>query len=147
MDPSKTDRKPLIGTRIKEFQAREAERILSACTRCGKCFEACPMRPYSSVPAADGKDVVPGVLAILRGEAGSEAALGWIAVCTRSGVCVPACPDKVDPRMMMRLARMTALGGRGQPAQIEPKEDRDYFDRIRAFGALQLSDDELEEWT
>jgi hypothetical protein len=49
--------------------------------------------------------------------------------------------------MMMRLARMTALGGRGQPKQIEPKEDRDYFDRIRAFAALQLSDEEREEWT
>ena len=105
------------------------------------------MKPYSKAPAADGKEVVPGVLAVLRGEAGSEAALGWIAVCTRSGVCVPACPDNVDPRMMMRLARMTALGGRGQPAQIEPKQDRDYFDRVRAFAALQLSDDELKEWT
>lgn len=132
---------------MKEFQAREVERILAACTRCGKCYEACPMKQYSKVPAADGKEVVPGVLAVLRGEAGSEAALGWIAVCTRSGVCVPACPDNVDPRMMMRLARMTALGGRGQPAQIEPKADRDYFDRVRAFAALQLSDDELEEWT
>ena len=76
------------------------------------------MARYSSAPAADGKEVVPGVLAVLRGERGSEAALGWIAVCTRSGVCVPACPDAVDPRMMMRLARMTALGGRGLPKQV-----------------------------
>ncbi len=105
------------------------------------------MKHYSSAPAADGTQVVPGVLAVLRGEAGSEAALGWIAVCTRSGACVPACPDKVDPQMMMRLARMSALGGRGLPAQIEPKEDRDYFDRVRAFATLQLSEDELREWT
>jgi L-lactate utilization protein LutB len=140
-------KKPPIGERLKAFQAREIERILAACTRCGKCYEACPMQPYSKAPAADGKEVVPGVLAVLRGEVGSEAALGWIAVCTRSGVCVPACPDKVDPQMMMRLARMSALGGRGLPAQIEPKEDRDYFDRVRAFAALQLSDDELREWT
>jgi hypothetical protein len=60
---------------------------------------------------------------------------------------VPACPENVDPRMMMRLARMTALGGRGQPAQIRQKEDRDYFDRIRAFGKLQLSDEEYKKWT
>ena len=32
---------------------------------------------------------------------------------------------------MMRLARMTALGGRGLPKQIEANEDRDYFDRVR----------------
>jgi Fe-S oxidoreductase len=136
-----------IGGRLKQFEQQEAERILSACTKCGKCFEVCPMTKYSKAPATDGKAVVPGVLAVLRGERGTPEALGWIAVCTRSGSCVPACPDNVDPRMMMRLARMTALGGRDQPAQIEAKEDRDYFDRIRAFGKLQLTDDELKEWT
>jgi hypothetical protein len=87
------------------------------------------------------------VLAVLRGEPGTAEALGWIAVCTRSGVCVPACPEKVDPRMMMRLARMSALGGRGAPRQIEGKEDRDYYDRVRAFARLQLTDDELKDWT
>ena len=136
-----------IGARLKEFQQSEVERILSACTRCGKCYEVCPMTRYSGAPPADGEAVVPGVLAVLRGEPGSAAALGWIAVCTRSGVCVPACPHQVDPRMMMRLARMTALGGRGLPRQIETKEDRDYFDRVRAFAKLQLTDDELKEWT
>jgi hypothetical protein len=68
-------------------------------------------------------------------------------VCMRSGVCVPACPDNVDPKMMMRLARMTAFGGRGKPKQMELKEDPDYFDRIRAFARLQLSEDELKKWT
>jgi L-lactate utilization protein LutB len=140
----------MIGARLKEFQQSEVERILSACTRCGKCYEVCPMTQYSKAPAAPGvtgETVVPGVLAVLRGEPGSAAALGWIAVCTRSGVCVPACPHQVDPRMMMRLARMTALGGRGLPRQIEPQQDRDYFDRVRAFAKLQLTDEELKEWT
>jgi L-lactate utilization protein LutB len=136
-----------IGGRLKEFQQSEAERILGACTRCGKCYEVCPMAQYSMAPAKDGKAVVPGVLAVLRGEPTTAEALGWIAVCTRSGVCVPACPENVDPKMMMRLARMTALGGRGLPAQIESKQDRDYFDRIRAFAKLQLTDEELKDWT
>lgn len=136
-----------IGERLKEFQRSEVDRILSACTRCGKCYDVCPMAQYSKAPAADGKAVVSGVLGLLSGELGSAEALGWIAVCTRSGVCVPACPDNVDPRMMMRLARMTALGGRGRPKQIEQKEDRDYFDRVRAFAKLQLTDQELKDWT
>ena len=147
METSNPEPRAPIGARLKEFQAAEVERILSSCTRCGKCYEVCPMAQYSRAPAADGKAVVPGVLAVLRGEAGSAEALGWIAVCTRSGSCVPACPDHVDPRMMMRLARMTALGGRGLPKQIEPKEDPDYFNRVRAFAALQLTDEELREWT
>jgi len=139
--------RPAIGGRLKEFQQGEVERILGACTRCGKCYEVCPMAQYAKPPSENGRSVVPGVLAVLRGEAGSPEALGWIAVCTRSGVCVPACPENVDPKMMMRLARMTALGGRGQAAQIESKQDRDYFDRIRAFARLQLSDGELKDWT
>jgi len=139
--------RPAIGGRLKEFQQSEVERILGACTRCGKCYEVCPMAQYAKPPSENGRSVVPGVLAVLRGEAGSPEALGWIAVCTRSGVCVPACPENVDPKMMMRLARMTALGGRGQAAQIESKQDRDYFDRIRAFARLQLSDGELKDWT
>ena len=139
--------RPVIGQRLKEYQAKEVERILGACTQCGKCNEVCPMAQYSKVPSKDSKATVGGVLAVLRGEKGTPEALGWIAVCTRSGVCVPACPENVDPKMMMRLARMTALGGRGQPKQIEMKEDRDYFDRVRAFAQLQLTDDELKEWT
>jgi Fe-S oxidoreductase len=146
METPKPDPRTSIGARLKEFEASEVERILGACTQCGKCYEVCPMKQYSPVPAPDGKAVVAGVLAVLRGERGSDAALGWIAVCTRSGVCVPSCPDAVDPRMMMRLARITALGGRGLPKQIEPKEDPDYFNRVRAFAALQLSEDELNEW-
>jgi L-lactate utilization protein LutB len=137
----------VIGERLKAFEKSEVDRILSACTRCGKCYEVCPMAQYSKAPAADAKAVVSGVLGVLSGELGSPEALGWIAVCTRSGVCVPACPENVDPRMMMRLARMTALGGRGGPKQIQQKEDRDYFDRVRAFAKLQLTDDELKEWT
>ena len=137
----------VIGQHLKAFQAQEVERILGACTQCGKCFEVCPMARYSKTPATDGKAVVPGVLAVLRGEKGSPEALGWIGVCTRSGMCVPACPENVDPKMMMRLARMTALGGRETPKQIDAKEDRDYFDRIRAFAKLQLTDEELKDWT
>ncbi len=139
--------RPGIGQRLKEFQEREIERVLGACTRCGKCYEVCPMAQYSKAPASDSKAVVGGVHAVLRGEAGTAEALGWIGVCTRSGVCVPACPENVNPKMMMRLARMTALGGRGVAAQLPVKEDPDYFDRVRAFAKLQLDDDELKEWT
>ena len=139
--------KSIIGQRLKEFQANEVERILGACTQCGKCYEVCPMAQYSRSPSQNSKSTVAGVLAVLRGEPGTAEALGWIGVCTRSGVCVPACPENVDPKMMMRLARMTALGGRGQPAQLKVPEDRDYFDRVRAFAKLQLTDDELKDWT
>jgi len=138
----------VIGARLQAFEQAEAERILSACTQCGKCFEVCPMTRYGrAATGADGKKVVAGVLAVLRGQPGTPEALDWISVCARSGVCVPACPDKVDPRMMMRLARMTASGGRGHAKQIELSDDPDYFNRVRAFAKLNLSDEELKDWT
>ena len=68
--------RPEIGAKLKDFQRSEAERILSSCTQCGKCFEVCPMAKYSKAPATDGKAVVPGVLAVLRGGQGSAEALG-----------------------------------------------------------------------
>lgn len=110
--------------------------------------EVCPMTRYAkAATGADGKRVIAGVLAVLREQPGTPEALGWISVCARSGVCVPACPDEVDPRMMMRLARMTASGGRGHAKQMELSDDPDYFNRVRAFAKLNLSDEELKDWT
>ena len=44
------ERKTRIGAALKDFQAREVDRILSACTSCGKCYEVCPMARYSAAP-------------------------------------------------------------------------------------------------
>ncbi len=126
---------------------KETERILSACTRCGKCFEACPMTRYSpTLAGADSKSVASGVLELLRSGEASPEALAWASVCVRSGSCIPACPDHVDPRMMVRIARMIASGGLGGPSKIAGRQDRDYFDRVRAFARLQLTEDELRDW-
>jgi Fe-S oxidoreductase len=133
---------------LQEFIRRETERILEACTKCGKCVEACPMTPYSApLTGTDPKTVATGILALLRGEQGSAEALGWASVCVHTGACVPACPENVNPKMMVRIARMTATGGLGGPKQIEVRQDRDFFDRVRAFGKLSLTEDEMRDWT
>jgi Fe-S oxidoreductase len=132
---------------MKAFIRAETERILGACTRCGKCFEACPMTPYSAALAgAAPQSVVTDILALLREEGTSPQALGWASVCVRSGSCVPACPENVDPKMMMRIARMTASGGLGGEKRIPARHDRDYYDRIRAFAKLQLTEEEIRDW-
>ena len=140
-------RQPLPTGAMKAFITQETERIVSACTKCGKCVEACPMTRYSAALAgANPKAVTADVIALLRGEPGSAQALGWASVCVRSSSCVPACPDNVNPKMMVRIARMVAAGGLGGPQQITLKEDRDYFDRLRAFAKLQMTEDEIREW-
>ena len=140
-------RQPLPTGAMKAFIARETERIAAACTKCGKCFAACPMTRYSpALAGADPKKVTADVISLLQGAPGSEQALGWASVCVRSGSCVPACSDDVNPKMMVRIARMAASGGLGGPRQIVLKEDRDYFDRLRAFAKLQMTEDEIREW-
>ena len=105
------------------------------------------MTRYSApLAGANPGTVVTGILSVLRGEQGTPEALGWTSVCVRSGACVPACPEDVNPQMMVRIARMTAAGGFGGPTQITLRNDRDFFDRIRAFAKLQLTDDEIKNW-
>jgi heterodisulfide reductase subunit C len=134
-----------LGAALRAFLDSERERILATCTSCGKCYEACPMPEYvGRKPAA--KEIVSGVLSLLREGKAGEDALAWVNACIRTGECVKACPENVNPKMMMRLAKMTALGGMGGQKLIVRKEDPDYFNRIRAFGQLQLSDDEVNEW-
>jgi len=133
---------------LQQFLRKETDRTLGACTKCGKCFEACPMTPYSApLKNANPGAVATGILGLLRGEQGTAEALGWASVCVRSGACVPACPENVNPKMMMAIARITASGGLGGPKQTPVRQDRDFFDRIRAFGRLQLTEDELRDWT
>jgi heterodisulfide reductase subunit C len=140
-------REPMPTGAMKAFIRKETERILAACTRCGKCYEACPMTRYShALTGAEPKAVVDDVLALLREEQSSPQAIGWASVCMRSGSCVPACPENVDPKMMVRIARMMASGGLGGEKHIPARHDRDYYDRIRAFAKLQLTEEEMKEW-
>jgi ferredoxin len=138
---------PKLASALREFLQQETERILGACTLCGKCVEVCPMTRYSPPMAGvDPKTVVTGIHALMRGETGEAAALGWTSVCVRSASCVPACPESVNPMMMVRIARMQAAGGLGGPKQITLREDRDLYDRVRAYAKLQLTDEEIRNW-
>ena len=47
---------------------------------------------------------------------------------------------------MLRIARMSAYGSLDGPQQLESNEDPQFFRRINAFAASQLSDDELATW-
>ena len=127
---------------------RNIERTLAGCTSCGKCFDVCPMTRYSDKLAGQpGREVVAGVLDILRGKGGTHAAVEWTRLCAQTAVCMPACPEKVNPMLMLRLARITALGSTGAQAQLpDARRDPDFFRRINAFASLQLSEAEIAEW-
>jgi Fe-S oxidoreductase len=132
---------------VRDYLERERQRILAACTSCGKCHDVCPMAGYNEKKGdATSQEMASGVLRLLREGTTDEAALGWVGVCIRSGSCVPACPENVNPKLMLRLAKMIATGGLGGEKLLKVKDDRDYYARIRAFAALQLTEQEVKEW-
>jgi ferredoxin len=142
-----TPRRPQLAHGVRDYLEAERRRILATCTSCGRCAEVCQMTPYNEKRGdATPQALASGVLGLLRTGSADEAALGWVGVCIRSGSCVPACPENVNPKLMLRLAKMIATGGLGGAKLLPVKEDRDYFPRIRAFAQLQLSEQEIEQW-
>jgi ferredoxin len=146
-DAPKLPARPQLAQGVRTYIEKERERILVSCTSCGKCSEVCPMTQYNPTKGdTTAHDLAGGVLRLLRTGTTDEASIGWIGVCIRSGECVPACPENVNPKLMLRLAKMVATGGLGGEKLIKLKEDREYYARIRAFAQLQLTDQEYKEW-
>jgi heterodisulfide reductase subunit D len=89
------------------LQAR-VDTMIDACTRCGKCVEACPVTGAAGLETAardNPAGVIGGVIDILRGSEGTEAARDWAAGCVRSGDCIEACDYGVNPRFLLGMAR------------------------------------------
>lgn len=80
--------------------------ILDRCTRCGGCFDVCPMTRPAGISDRNAVDVVSGVLRLIRGESADADAERWARVCSGSGTCIPRCNDGVNPRFMLALARL-----------------------------------------
>jgi Fe-S oxidoreductase len=86
------------------LDARTGE-MLDACTRCGKCVEACPSAAPAGIADASPTDVISGVIDLLRGGEGTEASRRWASACTLSGACITACDEGVNPRFLLAMAR------------------------------------------
>src|SRR5256885_11802351 len=90
------------------FQAALDGRVddmLSACTKCGACFEACPITDAAGIgnanPAAGGARV----LDIVRMGEGPKEAETWARACVVSREFIKACGYGGHPRFPLALAR------------------------------------------
>jgi heterodisulfide reductase subunit D len=83
------------------------DEMADACTRCGKCVEACPTVAPAGIADAKPQDVISGVIDILRTGTGSDAARTWASSCMLSGECIKACDYGVNPRFMLAMARLS----------------------------------------
>jgi heterodisulfide reductase subunit D len=131
------------------FEAALGERVASmadACTRCGKCVEACPITAPAGVEGAP-QDVIGGVLDIVRAGEGPEAARKWAASCVLSGECVKACDYGVNPRFLLAMARVAmAKAVHDHPARRRQgvMDFRKLSQDVAVLSRMQLTGDMLE---
>ena len=86
--------------------AERASAMAEACTRCGKCVEACPSVAPAGLAEAASVNIIAGVIDILRTGTGPEAARKWARACMLSGDCIKACDYGVNPRFLLAMARL-----------------------------------------
>jgi Fe-S oxidoreductase len=91
--------------------------MLEACTRCGKCVEACPSVAPAGIADASPEDVIAGVLDIVRTGDGPQASRKWALSCTGSGDCIRACDDGVNPRFLLAMARLALVRAEKAPEE------------------------------
>jgi Fe-S oxidoreductase len=134
---------------IDALKARVGE-TLDACTRCGKCVEACPMVEPAGLDRADAVAIVEGTLDLLAGGFGTPGAERWAEVCTNSGKCIPACDYGVNPRFMVNMARIASMNARRGEAEVR-RGAQQYFNTMnrstRIISRLQLAPEVLERLT
>src|SRR5215510_12270227 len=95
-------------TSFETALASRVDEMLDACTRCGKCVEACPSVAPAGIADAPPAEVIGGVIDLLRTGEGGEASRKWAASCTQSGHCIEACDEGVNPRFLLAMARAAA---------------------------------------
>ena len=125
---------------------RRVEDMMSACTRCGKCVEVCPMPGPGGIDVSSPSEVIGGVIDLLRTGTGTPAAERWAEVCSGTGCCIEACDEEVNPRFLLAMVRR-AVAKRDAPSERRAR-GRAQFKKmsrgVRVLSRLQLPPDLLE---
>ncbi len=109
--------------------------MIDACTRCGKCVEVCPVTGAAGLEAAARDNpvgVIGGVIDILRGGEGNEAARKWATGCVLSGDCIEACDYGVNPRFLLDMARVAMARAKNDAVTRAPRAASKAFATSRA---------------
>jgi heterodisulfide reductase subunit D len=120
--------------------------MIAACTRCGKCVEACPVTTPAGV-AAPPQEVIGGVIDILRSGDGPDAARRWASTCMLTGDCIKACNYGVNPRFLLTMARLAMTQAATAPRERR-RQGMEAFRKVHADvtvqSRMQLDEEVLE---
>jgi len=123
------------------------DHMLDTCTRCGKCVEVCPSVGPAGVSDVGPKDVIGGVLDIVRTGLGPDASRKWAASCMLSGECIKACDYGVNPRFLLAMARVAMAKTKNELSDRRRQgveKFRDLSRDVTVLSRLQLDGDVLE---
>jgi Fe-S oxidoreductase len=137
----------MSGSSFDAALAGRVEHVLDSCTRCGKCFEVCPITGAADIAAASSESVVTGVLDILRSGDGPEAARKWATSCVLSGECIKACDYGVNPRFMLAMARAAMVKSKTERSDMRQRGVQDFrtlSHDVSMLSRLQLTPEMLE---
>jgi len=117
------------------YLRRESDELLSACTRCARCVEVCPVVPHGRARDAVPTQVIGDIVRLLaEGAPPGEAASDWLHGCNGCGDCIPACPQGVNPRKMLLLGAMRDAAKASRTPQLFRRMAR----AIKLMVAMQL---------
>lgn len=114
------------------------------CTRCGKCFEVCPIVEFTSAQDRKPEEVTAAVCAFLGGGDLLPEVASWAERCTGSARCNQACPEGLNFRLAIGIVntRVKAL-----KASVEPTTVPNYYKRmsqtVRLLVGLQVPPETL----
>jgi heterodisulfide reductase subunit D len=121
--------------------------MLDACTRCGKCVEACPSVKPAGIADARPGDVIGGILDIVRTGQGPEASRIWAASCMLSGDCIKACDENVNPRFLLAMARVSLAKAKHELPERRRQGVLKYHEigrDVSVLSRMQLDDEVLK---
>ncbi len=123
------------------------EKMLDACTRCGKCVEVCPSVSPAGVSHSSSTDIIGGILDIVRTGEGPETSRKWAASCMLSGDCIRACDYGVNPRFLLAMARVAIAKNENELPERRRRgvaRFRETSRDVTTLSRLQLTDAMLE---